>query len=556
MTKNMQLSGTSIAPGLAVGKAFVYRDVLEENLRTELIPADQIEVECERAHQAADKVLAALENSASRVSRQIGTYHGEIFEAHQLVLRELMRSRGIRQEIKKERVKAEVAVQRVFHRWVHKIEADESVTFTRRAEDVADLGRQLIWVLKGVSIHPLESMPKSCVLVARRLFPSDALLFSQRDTAGIVIEIGGWGSHCALLTRQLGIPGVANVLHATDRIHTGNTIILDGFRGQVILEPDEEARHRLARRIKEHRRRYAKANARCREPAITKDGVHVSVMANIASQADAQVACDNGADGVGLFRLEALFMLHKSLPTEHELLDKMSLTIAPLRDKPVIVRLLDVGSDKKLPYFEFDAEPAPCLGRRGVRVLRAYPELLNAQLRALLRLSQTHSVQIMIPMVTTPEDVRAIRCALESQSADLGIAEIPPIVAMIETPAAALRVPAILRFANVLSLGTNDLTQYVMAAGRQNPLVHHYFKEDDPAVLRLVRLAAKEAGDALVGVCGELAGQPDAVPMLLSAGVRLLSVAPPLVPSIKEAVRQVVVAQNDSVTKTRKPFPA
>jgi phosphotransferase system enzyme I (PtsI) len=245
------------------------------------------------------------------------------------------------------------------------------------------------------------------------------------------------------------------------------------------------------------------------------------------------VAAENGADGVGLYRLEALFMLHKTLPSEQQLLTEISDTLAPLEDKPAIVRLLDVGSDKHLPYFEFAAEPAPCLGMRGVRILLAHPELLKVQLRALLRLSQARDVRIMVPMVTVSEDMRAVQQAVEAQASELGIAKIPPLIAMIETPAAALCVPDILQFADALSLGTNDLTQYTMAAGRQNPLVHRYFQDDHPAVLRLIRLAAGEAGNALVAVCGELAGRPDAVPVLLEAGVRLLSVAPPLVPMIK-----------------------
>jgi len=390
-------------------------------------------------------------------------------------------------------------------------------------------------------------MPEGSVLVAPELLPSDAVFFASRGAAAIVVEFGGAGSHCALLTRQIGIPGVSNVVRATEKISAGDTVLVDGFRQAVVVEPDEDTQQRVESQIKEHRLRAAKAKARCREPAVTPDGVRVPVMANIAKRADVQVAAENGADGVGLYRLEALFMLRKTLPTEQELLDEISDTLAPLQDRPAMVRLLDVGSDKDLPYLEFAAEPAPCLGRRGVRLLLAQSELLKVQLRALLRLSQARSIQIMVPMVTIPEDMQAIREAVESQASELGMADIPPLVAMIETPAAALCVPDILQFADGISLGTNDLTQYTMAAGRQNPLVHRYFRADHPAVLRLVRLAVREAGNVPVAVCGELAGQPNAVSALLDAGVRLLSVAPPLVPAIKEAVRCPFVSANDQV---------
>jgi len=545
--RNMRLYGASIAPGLAIGRAFVYRDVLEQDLHAYDIGPDQLDAECERVNCAAEQVVDDLKESALRVTEQIGRYQAEIFDAHQAMLRELLQSGEIRQEVAREHVNAEVAVQRVFRRWARTMHADESTRFIQRAEDVADLGRQLLRVLMGVSVHPLEKMPEGSVLVAPELLPSDAVFFASRGAAAIVVEFGGAGSHCALLTRQIGIPGVSNVVRATEKISAGDTVLVDGFRQAVVVEPDEDTQQRVESQIKEHRLRAAKAKARCREPAVTPDGVRVPVMANIAKRADVQVAAENGADGVGLYRLEALFMLRKTLPTEQELLDEISDTLAPLQDRPAMVRLLDVGSDKDLPYLEFAAEPAPCLGRRGVRLLLAQSELLKVQLRALLRLSQARSIQIMVPMVTIPEDMQAIREAVESQASELGMADIPPLVAMIETPAAALCVPDILQFADGISLGTNDLTQYTMAAGRQNPLVHRYFRADHPAVLRLVRLAVREAGNVPVAVCGELAGQPNAVSALLDAGVRLLSVAPPLVPAIKEAVRCPFVSANDQV---------
>jgi phosphotransferase system enzyme I (PtsI) len=534
---NVRLSGISIAPGLAMGKAFVYQDALEQDLQAYEIRPNDVDAECERVHQAAEHVLNDLEESAHRVTQQIGPYQAEIFHAHRLMLRELVQSREIRQEIERERINAETAVHRVFQRWASKMHEAESARFIQRAEDVADLGRRLVRALMGISVHPLEAMPEGSVLVAPCLLPSDAVFFASRKTVAIVVESGAPGSHCALLIRQIGIPGVASIPDVTAAIRTGDVVCVDGLRGTVVVEPDEEIRESFESRIEGYRTHWAKAKAHCRESAVTRDGIHVQVMANIATRTDALVAANNGADGVGLYRLEALFMLHKTLPSEQQLLTEISDALAPLQDKPAIVRLLDAGSDKHLPYLKFTAEPSPCLGMRGVRILLAYPELLKVQLRALLRLSQAREIRIMVPMVTVPEDMRAVRQAVESQASELGIAGIPPLVAMIETPAAALCVPEILQFADAISLGTNDLTQYTMAAGRQNPLVHRYFQDDHPAVLRLIRLAATEAGDALVAVCGEFAGRPDAVPVLLEAGVRLLSVAPPLVPMIKEAVR-------------------
>lgn len=536
--ETIRLSGTSIAPGLAMGRAFVYQDILDQDLRMYDIGPDQIDTECQRIYHAAREVQDDLQDAARRVARQIGAYQSEIFTAHQMILRELVELREIRQEVEKQQVNAEVAVHLVFQRWVREMHEDESTRFSQRADDIADLGRRLIRALRGISVHPLETMPRGSILVASRLLPSDAVFFASRGAAAIIVEFGTSGSHCALLTRQIGVPGISNVTGVTNHIRSGDLICVDGFHATVTVNPDKHSRSSFEKSISTNCASRAEALSRCHEPATAPGGMRVPVMANIANRTDAQVAAQNGSDGVGLYRLEALFMLHKSLPTESELLEEITDTLSPLGEKPAMIRLLDVGGDKSLTYFELPVEPAPCLGRRGVRVLLAHPDLLNVQLRVLLRLSQNRPIQIMVPMVTIPEDMQAVRRAVEVQAAELDITEIPPLVAMIETPAAALSVPDILRFADALSLGTNDLTQHTMAAGRQNPLVYRYFREDHPAVIRLIQFAVEEAGDAVVGICGELAGQPNAVPMLLDAGVRILSVAPPLVQVIKEAVRK------------------
>jgi len=457
-----------------MGRAFVYQDIVDQDLHMYDVRLDQIDTECQRIHRAAQEVLDDLQDAARRVAQQIGAYQSEIFTAHQMILRELLGRPDLWQELERQQVNAEVAVHLVFQHWVREMHEDESTRFSQRADDIADLGRRLIRALRGISVNPLEKMPQGSILVASRLLPSDAVFFASRDVSAIVVEFGTPGSHCALLTRQIGVPGISNVTDVTSHIRSGDLVCVDGFRATVTVNPDEESRSSFEKRISANRALRAEAMGRCHEPAMAPSGIRVPVMANIANRTDAQVAIQNGADGVGLYRLEALFMLHKSLPTESELLEEITDTLLPLGEKPAMIRLLDVGGDKSLAYFELPIEPAPCLGRRGVRVLLAHPDLLNVQLRALLRVSQNHPIQIMVPMVTIPEDMQAVRHAVEVQAAELGIAEIPSLVAMIETPAAALSVPDILQFADALSLGTNDLTQHTMAAGRQNPLVNRY----------------------------------------------------------------------------------
>jgi len=540
---NPRLTGTGVAPGLAMGRAFVYKDLLEGNPHVHQIQPEETKAEYGRFDAAIREVLADLETAVALTAHQVGPNQAMVFDSHRIILEEVLELGEIRWEIETEHVNAEGAVQRVFQRWIGKIHAEESSRFLQRTDDIADIGRRILRKLMGVSVHPLERMPEGAVLVAPRLLPSDAVFLATRGTAATVVEFGGAASHCSLITRQIGIPGVCNVMDATEAIHDGDTVLVDGFGGDIVVSPDEDTRRQFAKSRAECRVNTKKARAHCHDQAVTQDGRHVQVMANVLNAADVRVAVENGADGIGLYRLEGLFMLRNCLPTEQQLLAEMSEVTAPFADRPVIIRLLDLGADKSLPYFEFTAEPAPCLGMRGVRLLLAHPELLKVQLRALLCLSQDRHIQIMVPMVTLPDDMRAIRETVEGQAAELGITKIPPLVAMVETPAAALSVSDILQFADSISLGTNDLTQHTMAAGRQNPLVQRYYQDGHPVVFRLIRIAAAESQGTVVGVCGELAGQPTAIPSLLEAGVRVLSVSPPLVPAIKEAVRQTSVRQ-------------
>ncbi len=231
--------------------------------------------------------------------------------------------------------------------------------------------------------------------------------------------------------------------------------------------------------------------------------------------------------------------MRDTFPTEEELVEEMAKVLSPLEEHRCVVRLMDIGGDKELPFLESFSESNPFLGRRGIRLLFNYPKLLKVQLRALIHLAKNFQIQIMVPMVTVADDMKQVRNILQEEAAQMGVDDPPPLVALIETPAAALCTTEIARYSDSLSVGTNDLTQYTMAAGRDNPLVSHYFQDDHPAILRLLRLVCREAGDKQVFICGELAGRLDAIPALLNAGIQMLSVAPPLIPSVKQTVRKI-----------------
>jgi phosphotransferase system enzyme I (PtsI) len=273
--------------------------------------------------------------------------------------------------------------------------------------------------------------------------------------------------------------------------------------------------------------------------ARTQDGVLIHVWANIGTREDAMLAADSGAEGVGLYRIENLYLSREMPPTEDELLEGLQATLAPVQDRPVTVRLLDVGGDKKPVFLNLPAEPNPFLGRRGVRLLMDCPDLLTTQLRALLRLSRDIELRITIPMVTLIEEVQYVRRALRATAKELGIRELPALGVMIETPSAALCTREIAEAADLLSLGTNDLTQYTMVAGREEDSVTDYYLEDHPAVQRLITMVIEEAETTPIMLCGELAARPDRLKLLVQAGLTSLSVAAPLVPSVKAAIRSI-----------------
>jgi len=535
---NVTLSGLGVSSGLAVGQAFIYRDILHDLERYD-IGTHQIEYEHRRIGRAMEKVLADLGLSAERIEAEVNTDLALIFHAHEAMLQDPTLTKELREELEQELVNAEQVVKRVFRRWERKFRAMASEELRTRGDDIADLGRQLQQALAGIRTHILEDMPPDSVLVATRLLPSDTVHLSRKSVVAVVAEFGGPASHAALLTREMGIPAVTHVAAASDVIPSGATVLVDGFTGMVVVAPDAETQAVFEKRVAEQRVSWAAARERCREPATTLDGVATAIMANIGCREDAVLAADNGADGVGLYRLEQLYLSRKALPTEDELLEIMRNAVEPVAGKPITVRLLDVGADKKLPSLDLSAEVNPFLGRRGVRVLLAFPELLQTQLRALARLSRERDVRILVPMVTLAQEMKQMRELLVTAAADVGAEHLPPLGAMIETPAAALCVDEIKQHADFLSVGTNDLTQYTMAAGREDPLVSDYFRDDHPAVQRLLRQVSEAAGDTPLALCGELAGRVDMLPFLLATGIRTFSVAPPLVPTVKEAVREI-----------------
>ena len=540
---NLKVIGLATSPGLIIGQAFVYHNQIEALSMPRSINRHEVDEELGQVERAVDTVRDDLEVSAKRIEAHTGPKLAAIFEAHEAMLEDPSLRQEIREEIERELVNAAQALVRVFDRWEKRFRGMPEETQRERADDLVDLRGRLLREMAGVKTTGLEKMPQNRILVAHRLLPSETVPLPHRAVLGIVLELGGLGSHAALLARALGIPTVAQIPKATEKINDGEVVIVDGDAGEIIILPNAETRADCEKRIISSHEQNSHAKLLCHEPARTRDEVEITVLANIASREDAVAAAGHGADGVGLYRIEQFYLARKTPPSLQELLTELRETFAPLAGKSITVRLLDLGADKPLPFLNFPVEEDPFLGRRGVRLLLRYPSLLDTQLKAFLEFSREQNIRILVPMVTLAEDMVQVRSRLHKLADAEGIDQPPPLGAMIETPAAALAIRDIIAHADFISIGTNDLTQYTMAAGRENPLVNDYFVERHPAVLRLIGIIVEESQQTPVSVCGELASELDAVPTLLKLGLRSLSVAPPLIPGVKETVRKTALRE-------------
>ena len=534
----LSLKATRISAGLASGRVWVAGDLLDRSAETQRIEPRQIDAEMERVRRAVLHVEAELEESARRVGEQIDPSLAGIFHAHRLMLENLRSSNEFETEMRESLTSAAEAVKSVFRKWEAKFAAIQDETLRQRADDILDLARRVLRQLEGADAFGLAAMPAGSVLVTQRLLPSDVVAISPGDVKAIVVESLGPGSHAALLTREKGIPTLAGLPGLLSRIHSGDEALVDAFRETLIISPDPERRHDFDRRLEEYRASLLTCKWTCHRPAITRDHQTVSVEANLAVHASVEAVIENGADGVGLLRIEELYF-GRELPSEEELFSELRQLVVPLREKPVTIRLLDIGGDKAIPSLRLPLESNPLLGRRGVRLLLAYPQLARTQLRTLLRLSQVQDIRILVPMVTIDRDMQQMRALLAAVAHEMGIEKLPPLGAMIETPAAALTVGQIAKHADFLSVGTNDLTQYTLVAGRDNATVSDYYEETHPSMLRLLGIIIAEASGKPVTICGELAGREEIIPTLLELGFRALSVSPPLIPTTKELIRSI-----------------
>jgi phosphotransferase system enzyme I (PtsI) len=539
----MKVSGVGASEGVAVGPVFVHAGREPEPER-ERIPEGAVEEELGRFRGAVEVVVARLSETAERLRAAGSEEEAAIFEAHVEFAEDPELTSGVEERVQ-DLQSPEAAVLAVGEEYAGVFAGMEDEYMAARADDVRDVASQIAAELMGRAGEGLEALETPSVVVARNLAPSDTARIPKGKALAFVTAEGSKTSHVSIMARSMGIPAVVGVGAALDGLLDAQTVAVDGGEGYAIADPDPGTISAFESRAEEMAAESAALDEYRHVEARTRDGRHIEVAANLGSASEAEDALEWGAEGVGLFRTEFLFMERPELPSEDEQFEAYGAVARAFGEKPVVIRTLDVGGDKDLPGVDQAAEDNPFLGWRGIRMSLDTPALFKPQLRAILRAGSLGNLKVMFPMVVDVEELRAAKAVLaecegelKSEGAQTGEVEVG---VMIETPAAAICARDLVPEVSFFSVGTNDLIQYALAADRGNERLRHLQSADHPAVLELIRMtceAARESG-IWVGVCGEAAADPALIPRLLELGVTELSMSAPSIPRAKKLVSEL-----------------
>ena len=549
------LQGIAVSPGIAIGEALV---IGNEGflIPRRFVARDAVDDELERLRQAVAAVAADIEANRQTVATQLGDQYGAIFSAHIQLLRDPRLQTEIEQLVRDKNYSPEHAVAVTFRRYARVFQELKSAALAERANDLFDIEKRLLQKLLGCHHAELTHLTSPVIVLAHNLTPSETATLDKRHVLGFVTESGGAGGHTAIVAKALELPAVVGTGLFVANLTGGDMVIVDGDQGQVILQPDDETLAKY-RGLQQKQRTRVETLAGLRDlPAETADGQRLRIYANIEFPQEVEACLRRGADGIGLYRTEFLYLGAAHEPTEEEQYEAYGRVVQAMDGRPVTIRTLDLGADKVDPDRAADAEKNPFLGLRSIRLsLRSLPRF-RTQLRAILRASALGPVQVMFPLVSTLGELRRAKMLLNDAMEDLDEQGVRfdrkiSVGMMVEVPAAVILLDHFLPEVDFLSIGTNDLIQYALAVDRSNMDVADLYNASDPAVLRLLEMSVRSARQARkpVSLCGQMSGSPRYTMLLIGLGLRSLSVPPGAVPEIKRMCRNVTVPQCEQLAR-------
>ncbi|HEX2985208.1 MAG TPA: phosphoenolpyruvate--protein phosphotransferase [Caproiciproducens sp.] len=542
------IKGIGASNGIAIGKIALYNNV---DSKITKIKITDVQTEIKRVTAAREKAENRLNQIYLEAMKRVGEEHSMIFQIHIMMLQDEDYFDSIKSIIINENANAEYAVWETGQKF-SKMFAEMDDSYMRaRSADVIDISNRLLRCLQDSDESDINDLKQQAIIAAADLMPSETIQLDQSKVLAVITQKGSQSSHSAILARTIGIPAVVGLGEEFEKIQDGMSAVIDGFSGQVILEPDEQILLSYSKKQREFQEEQKELKKLKGTKAVSKDGIEIEINANIGHPGDADLAVENDADGIGLFRSEFLYMESSRFPTEDEQFTAYKTVLQKMNGKRVIIRTLDLGADKQVPYLNLKQEDNPALGYRAIRICLDRKDIFVTQLRALLRASVYGRLAIMFPMITSVQEVLDIKEIVNQVKSGL-IAENIPVTEnielgiMIETPAAVLISDLLAPLVDFFSIGTNDLTQYTLAADRLNPAVSNIFNSMHPAVLRMVQMTAKNGKEhgIWVGICGESAANQKLTPFYLAIGISELSVTPSAVLGVRKTVQQTALSQS------------
>ncbi|MEI2395260.1 phosphoenolpyruvate--protein phosphotransferase [Paenibacillus phytohabitans] len=519
----IKISGIAASAGIAVAKAFILKHPDYTITKTAI---SDVELEIVRLESALEISKGELARIKARTLAELGEKKAEIFESHLLILEDPELISPVMDKIREEAVNADYALQEVANQFIEMFENMKSTYLQERAADMRDVTKRVLNHLLGISYVSPAEISEEVIVIAEDLTPSDTAQLNRKYVKGFTTNIGGRTSHSAIMARSLEIPAVVGTKHVMSEVKAGDLIIVDGLSGDVLVNPGEAEVALYIAKQKEYDLQIAEWKKLREEPTVSADGKHVELAANIGTPNDVAGVIDNGGEGVGLYRTEFLYMGRDKLPSEEIQYNAYRTVLENMQGKPVVVRTLDIGGDKELPYLELPKEMNPFLGFRAIRLCLDRQDIFRTQLRALLRASVHGDLRIMFPMIATLGEFRAARDLLLEEKAKLreegkAVSDQIQLGIMVEIPSTAVLADQFAKEVDFFSIGTNDLIQYTMAADRMNERVSYLYQPYNPAILRLIKnvIDAAHAEGKWTGMCGEMAGDATAIPLLLGLGL-------------------------------------